>query len=505
MRICGRHFLLLALAPLVLAACGGGGSDESGGAGGSGGNNLPPIIQGTPLTTVAAGTPYTFTPSAADPDGDKLTFSAANLPAWAAINKDTGAVTGTPAEADAGMSGQIVIEVSDAKAVTQLPAFRIQVASNINEEDPNSAPTIAGTPATSATVGRLYVFAPVGDDVNGDDLEFSIQNKPSWATFTPATGELRGTPAADNVGTTSNIVITVHDGSDTASLPAFNLQVVTTPPAANRAPAITGTPGATATVNREYSFRPVGSDADGDTLTYAIQNKPSWAQFSTTSGRLWGTPTANSVGNSARITISVTDSKSNPVNLPTFTIQVSAQANRAPVISGLPELTIAVGTAWSFTPTASDPDGNTLTFSVTNLPTWATFNTSTGRISGTPAAGNLGSFASVRISVSDGVAVTSLPAFTLVVVAVGTGIATVNWTAPTTNTDGSALTDLASYKVVYGRSATNLNQSATVLNLGLTSFAVTALTSGTWYFGVRAVNAAGVESDISNVVSKTIP
>ena len=81
MRICGRHFLALALAPLILAACGGTGDSDA-----AGGNNLPPIIQGTPLTTLAAGTPYTFTPSAADPDGDKLTFSATNLPSWASIN-----------------------------------------------------------------------------------------------------------------------------------------------------------------------------------------------------------------------------------------------------------------------------------------------------------------------------------------------------------------------------------------------------------------------------------
>jgi hypothetical protein len=184
---------------------------------------------------------------------------------------------------------------------------------------------------------------------------------------------------------------------------------------------------------------------------------------------------------------------------------VSAQANRAPTISGTPSLSIAVGSAYSFQPTASDPDGNTLSFSVTNLPAWATFNTSTGRISGTPAAGNIGSFALVTISVSDGVAIRSLAPFTIVVIAAGVGTATVNWTPPTANTDGSTLTDLAGYKVVYGRSATALDRSATISNAGLTSYTVTALTSGQWFFAVRAVNSAGAESAISNVGSKTIP
>lgn len=505
MRICGRHFLLLALAPFVLAACGGGDS-EDGGSGGAGSNNLPPIIQGTPLTTVSAGTAYTFSPSAADPDSDKLSFSATNLPTWASINKDTGSVTGTPSEADVGMSEQIVIEVSDAKAVAQLPSFRIQVASSATAgPPPNSPPTIAGSPANTATVGRVYVFTPVGDDVDDDELSYTIVNKPSWATFTAATGELRGTPAANNVGTTADIVISVSDGTETVALSPFSLEVVTTPVAANRAPTITGTPGATATVGRSYSFRPVGSDADGDTLVYAIQNKPSWATFSTTTGRLSGTPTSGAVGTSARITITVSDSEAPPVALPSFTIQVSAQANRAPTIGGTPGLSVAVGSAYSFQPTASDADGNTLSFSVTNLPSWASFNTSTGRISGTPAAGNIGTLAAITISVSDGVAVTSLAPFVLVVISAGTGTATVNWTPPTANTDGTTLTDLAGFKVVYGRSSTTLNQSATVSNAGLTSYTVNALTSGQWFFAVRAVNAAGVESDISNVASKTIP
>ena len=60
------------------------------------------------------------------------------------------------------------------------------------------------------------------------------------------------------------------------------------------------------------------------------------------------------------------------------------------------------GTAYSFTPTASDPDGNTLTFSIANKPSWATFNTGTGRLQGTPSAGDVGTTTGIVISVSDG-------------------------------------------------------------------------------------------------------
>jgi hypothetical protein len=85
-----------------------------------------------------------------------------------------------------------------------------------------------------------------------------------------------------------------------------------------------------------------------------------------------------------------------------------------------------------------------------------------------------------------------------------TGSATVSWTPPTTNTDGTALTDLASFRVVYGRDSDALDQSVTVENAGATSHTVNNLTSGTWYFAVVVVNQAGVESGLSNVASKTI-
>ena len=500
MRNCGKHLALMALMTLTLAACGGG--DESS-ADAPGGSNLPPIIAGTPVTTLAAGSFYSFTPAAGDPDGDALTFNATNVPGWATFNKSTGALTGMPSEANVGMTGMITIEVTDSKAITQLPAFQIQVSSNATAPPPaNVAPTIAGTPATSATVGRTYTFSPVGDDANDDTLTYSVQNKPTWLTFTPSTGRLSGTPTSANVGTTSGIVITVSDGEASASLPSFNLQVSAAAPT-NRAPTVTGTPRTSVTAGTAYTFTPVGSDPDGDTLTYSIQNKPSWASFSATTGRLAGTPTTANVGTSARITITVTDGTAS-ASLASFTIQVAAPANRAPTISGNPLLSIAVLLPYSFQPSASDPDGNTLTFSIQNRPAWATFNTATGLLSGVPGLTDIASFTNIIISVSDGTATTSLPAFSLAVLQAPTGKATISWTPPTTNVDGSALTDLANYRIRYGRSSSALDQTATVGNPGLTSYTVESLSQGTWFFGVVAVNSNGVESDLSDVASKTI-
>jgi len=89
---------------------------------------------------------------------------------------------------------------------------------------------------------------------------------------------------------------------------------------------------------------------------------------------------------------------------------------------------------------------------------------------------------------------------------IATGTATVSWMPPTANTNGSTLTNLAGYKVHYGTSASNLNQTIQVANPGSTNYVLTNLTSGArWYFGVTSYTSKGVESSVSNIVSKAIP
>jgi hypothetical protein len=72
---------------------------------------------------------------------------------------------------------------------------------------------------------------------------------------------------------------------------------------------------------------------------------------------------------------------------------------------------------------------------------------------------------------------------------------------PTTNSDGTAITGLAGYQIVYGTSATNLAQTINVTSAGLTSYVIDNLTPGTWYFAVKSVNNSGVASSQSPVVS----
>jgi hypothetical protein len=176
-----------------------------------------------------------------------------------------------------------------------------------------------------------------------------------------------------------------------------------------------------------------------------------------------------------------------------------------PTISGSPATVVVAGAAYSFTPAAVGASGTTLTFSVQNLPAWATFNAGTGQLSGTPAVANVGTYANILISVSDGTHSASLTAFAIHVQGTATGSATLSWTPPTQNTDGSALTDLAGYHVYYGTNPNALTQSVDIPASNATSYVVNNLyVGGTYYFAVTAYDSNHVESNFSGVTSKTI-
>jgi Putative Ig domain len=360
-----------------------------------------------------------------------------------------------------------------------------------------AGPTISGTPPRYAKLNSYYVFTPTASDPDTarSALRFSIANKPSWITFSQYSGRIEGVPRT--AGTWSNIRITVTDGRSYASLPAFSIST-------NRPPTISGTPPSTATVGTAYSFRPTASDPDGNTLGFSISNRPGWMSFSTSTGRLSGTPTSANVGTYSNIVIRVSDGRAT-ASLPAFTLTVRAAASTgAPIISGTPPTSIVAGAAYAFRPTASDPNGDTLTFSIQNRPSWATFSTSTGRLSGTPTSANVGQYPNIVIRVTDGRTTVSLPAFSITVSDTANGSATVSWTPPTQNTNGSSLTNLAGYRIYYGTSANAMNQTVQVSNAGTSRYVVQNLWPATWYFCVRAYTSTGVESAPSATASKTV-
>ncbi|WP_337879466.1 DUF4347 domain-containing protein, partial [Rheinheimera sp.] len=168
-----------------------------------------------------------------------------------------------------------------------------------------------------------------------------------------------------------------------------------------------GSSGGVSITGYTVTASPGGATASGSTSPLTVSGLTNGTAYTFT------VSASNSVG---------TGSASAPSN--------SVTPNGAPTISGTPAVTVAEGTAYSFVPTATDSVGDVLTFSITNAPSWASFSTSTGALTGTPANTDVGTTAGIVISVSDGALSASLPAFNLTVTNVN-GAPTISGTPAT--------------------------------------------------------------------------
>ena len=172
-------------------------------------------------------------------------------------------------------------------------------------------------------------------------------------------------------------------------------------------------------------------------------------------------------------------------------------ANSAPTIGGSPSGAVTTDNTYDFSPTASDDDGDRLTFSIQNKPLWATFDSSSGRLSGRPTVADVGSYNQIVISVTDGTDMASLNAFSVDVVQTALGSVTLSWDAPQQNEDGSPLMDLSGYKIYYGDASRSYDNEVQIDGVGQTMHVIEDLVPGTYYFAATAFNSAGVESDFS--------
>jgi hypothetical protein len=186
----------------------------------------------------------------------------------------------------------------------------------------------------------------------------------------------------------------------------------------------------------------------------------------------------------------------------------AAPATTAPdapklTLTGTPATSVAVGAKYSFQPSAS-ATGQGTSFTIQGQPTWAEFDAATGALTGTPTASYEGQSSKVTISAKDAASSASIGPFTIVVTAPANGTATLSWTAPAYNANGSPIVGLAGYNIYYGTDPSNLTKSIDVAGAATTTYVVTGLTAGTYYFAVSAYNTEGVDSSLSNIGQKTI-
>lgn len=276
----------------------------------------------------------------------------------------------------------------------------------VGENDP---PLIVGTPITEFMAHNTYSFVPTISDIENDALQLNIQNMPSWASFDNKTGEISGSPSNDDVGLYENIIIRASDGNFTTEFPPFDIDVQTNPyelgfVVENQALATDEDNFVSIDVS---SNNPLGID-----IGMTILQGPSFGSIQGDYPRIIYTPSENYNGvETIKYRLSQGIIVSGEV---TVTINI-IPINDNPVISGSPNLEAITYSDYSFMPTVSDPDSAELVFEVQNLPSWCSFDSSTGEIRGMPNENYIDTYRDISISVSDGFNSTSLPLFDIVV------------------------------------------------------------------------------------------
>jgi len=178
-------------------------------------------------------------------------------------------------------------------------------------------------------------------------------------------------------------------------------------------------------------------------------------------------------------------------------------SNSPPTISGSPPPTATAGIQYNFRPVGTDPDGDTMRFSIRNKPSWASFSEATGRLYGTPTANHVGVYDAIEISVSDGKTSSRLRAFSIKVESFGNGTTTLRWAAPTQRIDNTSLTNLVGFNLYFGQTPGDYGNKIAINNAGLSTYVVENLSAGNWFFVITALDANGIESNPSNQVTRS--
>lgn len=344
--------------------------------------NRPPVVTALPDRTDAENDTVTVTVTASDADGQALTYSAVNLPPGVAINATTGIITGTLSYTAAGTYA-VQVRVFDGLATTTRTFT--WVVTNVNR--PPTAAAGNRTDPENTTVS----FAITSADPDGDVLTFSATGLPAGIAIHPTTGVISGT-LGYATGGEYDVVVTVSDGSLTATAP-FHWTVTDV-----NAPPVITTPGnRTNAEGDSVSVAIVASDADGQALTYTASGLPPGLTIDST-GLITGLLSYTTFGTYPAATVTVSDGVTS--RSVTFTWTVT-NVNQPPVVVNPGTQTSAEGAIVSLPISASDPDGQPLTYSASGLPTGLSINPTTGIITGTLGYAVFGTY-TVTVTASDG-------------------------------------------------------------------------------------------------------
>jgi large repetitive protein len=362
-----------------------------------------PVITSADSATFAVGAAGSFTVTATGSPAPELSESGA-LPAGLTFNSATGVLAGTPAAGTGGSYSITFTATSTAGSVTQ--AFTLVV---------DAGPVISSADSATFTAGTAGSFTVTATGYPPPSLSES-GTLPAGLTFNSATGVLAGTPAA---GTGGPYPVTITATSSAGSVTQAFTVLVDVPPAISSADSATFTAGTAGSFTVSTTGYPAPSLSLSGTL-------PAGLTFNSATGTLSGTPAAGTGG-----TYAITFTAANGV-APAATQSFILTVDTAPAITSADSATFTAGTAGSFAVTATGYPAPSLAESGT-LPAGVSFNSATGTLSGTPAAGTGGTYP-ITFTAANGVTPAATQSFTLTVNGGGLAITSASSATATSGT-----------------------------------------------------------------------
>ncbi|MCX6746512.1 MAG: putative Ig domain-containing protein [Candidatus Pacearchaeota archaeon] len=368
--------------------------------------NHAPVITSVPISQVNEGASYYYDVAATDADGDVLTYSLTEKPSWLSINSVTGVISGTAPLVSADTNFDIEVEVSDGTNVdTQYYTLKVK---DSYVPPTNHAPVITSVPISQVNEGASYYYDVAATDSDGDALTYSLIINPPWLSINPTTGVISGTAPLVSANTEYGVTVRVSDGKDGIDTQPYTLTVkdIPCPPPTNHAPVINPISNQQINEGQSYSYHVIATDSDGDVLTYSLTEKPSWLSINSVTGVISGTAPYVSSDTPFSITVKASDGKGGIDTQPyTLTVKDSyvPPTNHAPVITSVPITNINEGNNYNYNVDATDSDGDVLTYSLTEKPSWLSINSVTGVISGTAPYVSANTPFSITVKVSDGI------------------------------------------------------------------------------------------------------
>ncbi len=333
----------------------------------------------------------TFAISATDPDGDAVTYTATNLPAGATLNEVTGVFSWTPTFDQAGNYSEIEFTATSGDALlTDSETISISVSNT------NRAPALDAVGNKSIDEGGSLSVQLSATDPDGDAVSYTLNSTPAGATFNPETGLFTWTPTNDQSG---NYDVTFETTDGTLS---DSEEITISVGNVDRPSNLDAIGDKSVNENFNLSFTVSASDPDGDAVTLSAENLPEGATFNTETGEFSWTPSYSDAGTYGGIVFTSTSGGDVPLtDSETISITVN-NVDRSPALDEIGNKSTTTTHELSFNVTASDPDGDAVTLSASNLPDGATFNTETGVFNWTPTADQAADYDTVTFSASSG-------------------------------------------------------------------------------------------------------